>query len=274
MTDLETRMTAAPEVEREFQTVTRDLASARAKYEELLKRQMDAEVSEAAIAGGTADKFQRQVRRRRCRTSRRSRSASRSSRSRLVLALIAALTAIVFAQILDPTVRGVRDIRDILDVTPLTAVPVIERPGPQSRRLADRHRAAAFSTRNSLTRRPFMSIIEEAVRKNAERHRQSPAPIRCDRQTRLRRVPAAPVDTAHAQRFQPITLDKAALHDNLVLPQLQDAGALRAYKILRTRVLRRLEANQWHSFARHRRDGRRGQDAHRRSTWRSRWRRT
>ncbi len=57
MTDLETRMTAAPQVEREFQTVTRDLASARSKFEELLKRQMDAEVSEAAIAGGTADKF-------------------------------------------------------------------------------------------------------------------------------------------------------------------------------------------------------------------------
>jgi capsular exopolysaccharide synthesis family protein len=93
-----------------------------------------------------------------------------------------------------------------------------------------------------------MSIIEEAVRKNAERHRQSPPdPLRP--QTRLRRVPAAPVDTSHALRFQPITLDKAALHDNLVLPQLQDPGALRAYKILRTRVLRRLEANQWHSFA-------------------------
>jgi capsular exopolysaccharide synthesis family protein len=93
-----------------------------------------------------------------------------------------------------------------------------------------------------------MSIIEEAVRKNAERHRQNPPdPLRP--QTRLRRVPAAPVDTSQAHRFQPVTLDKAALHDNLVLPQLQDAGALRAYKILRTRVLRRLEANQWHAFA-------------------------
>ena len=57
MTVLESRMTTAPEVEREYQIVNRDLASARAKYDELLKRQMDAEVSEAAIAGGTADKF-------------------------------------------------------------------------------------------------------------------------------------------------------------------------------------------------------------------------
>jgi protein-tyrosine kinase len=94
-----------------------------------------------------------------------------------------------------------------------------------------------------------MSIIEEAVRKNAERQNRQAATDPLRGQARLRRVPTTPVDTSHAQRFQPVVLDKAALHDNLVLPQLQDAGALRAYKILRTRVLRRLEANQWRSFA-------------------------
>jgi protein-tyrosine kinase len=94
-----------------------------------------------------------------------------------------------------------------------------------------------------------MSIIEEAVRKNAERQNRQGATDPVRGQARLRRVPTAPVDTSHAQRFQPVTLDKAALHDNFILPQLQDAGAVRAYKILRTRVLRRLEANQWHSFA-------------------------
>jgi polysaccharide biosynthesis transport protein len=128
MTDLETRMTAAPQVEREFQTVTRDLAGARSKFEELLKRQMDAEVSEAAIAGGTADKFKIK--------SAASLPDKPAKPKRIAifavaaaLALIAAMTSIVFAQILDPTVRGIRDIRDLLDVTPLTAVPVIERPG-------------------------------------------------------------------------------------------------------------------------------------------------
>jgi succinoglycan biosynthesis transport protein ExoP len=127
MTDLETRMTAAPQVEREFQTVTRDLASARSKFEELLKRQMDAEVSEAAIAGGTADKFNIKsaatVPDRPAKPKRIAIFAVAAA-----LALIAAMTSIVFAQILDPTVRGMRDIRDLLDVTPLTAVPVIERP--------------------------------------------------------------------------------------------------------------------------------------------------
>ncbi len=128
MTELETRMTSAPQVEREFQTVTRDLASARAKFDELLKRQMDAEVSESAIAGGTADKFHVKS------SATLPDKPAKPQRIAIfavavALAFIAALTSIVFAQLLDPTVRGVRDIRDILDVTPLTAVPVIERPG-------------------------------------------------------------------------------------------------------------------------------------------------
>ena len=50
-------MTAAPQVEREYANATRDLTIAREKYEQLLNRQMDAEVSEAAIVGGRADEF-------------------------------------------------------------------------------------------------------------------------------------------------------------------------------------------------------------------------
>jgi polysaccharide biosynthesis transport protein len=128
MTDLETRMSASPQVERDYQTVTRDLAGARSKFEELLRRQMDAEVSEAAIAGGTADKFHIKTR------PGLPDEPAKPQRIAIfavafALALIVGLTSIVFSQLLDPTVRGVRDIRDILDVTPLTAVPVIERTG-------------------------------------------------------------------------------------------------------------------------------------------------
>ena len=50
-------VTAAPQVEREYSNVTRDLTIAREKYEQLLNRQMDAEVSESAIVGGRADEF-------------------------------------------------------------------------------------------------------------------------------------------------------------------------------------------------------------------------
>jgi uncharacterized protein involved in exopolysaccharide biosynthesis len=121
-------MSASPQVERDYQIVTRDLASARSKFEELLRRQMDAEVSEAAIAGGTADKFHVKT------NPVLPDKPAKPQRIAIfaiafALAIIIAMTTIVFAQMLDPTVRGVRDIRDILDVTPLTAVPVIEPPG-------------------------------------------------------------------------------------------------------------------------------------------------
>jgi uncharacterized protein involved in exopolysaccharide biosynthesis len=125
MTDLEGRMNTAPQVEKEYQAVTRDLDSARAKYQDLVKKQMDAEVSEAAIANGTADKFhikaQPTVPDKPAKPKRLAIFAVA-----VAFAMVAAVTSIVLAQLLDPTVRGVRDIRDILDVTPLTAVPVIE----------------------------------------------------------------------------------------------------------------------------------------------------
>lgn len=128
LSGLEGRIVAAPEVEREYQAVTRDLASARAKYDELLKRQMDAEVSEAAIAGGTADKF-------RVKSSPKI-PTEPAKPARLgiaiiaiVLGVVASLTSVIMAQLFDSTVRGARDIQDILGVAPLTAVPVIKRSG-------------------------------------------------------------------------------------------------------------------------------------------------
>ena len=57
MSGLERNVTAAPQVEREYSNATRDLTIAREKYEQLLNRQMDAEVSEAAIVGGRVDEF-------------------------------------------------------------------------------------------------------------------------------------------------------------------------------------------------------------------------
>lgn len=94
-----------------------------------------------------------------------------------------------------------------------------------------------------------MSIIEEAVRKTAERYQRPAPPEQPTGRPRLRRVPPTASETANVRRFQPVTLDRAILEENSILPQITDPGALRAYKILRTRLLRRLEANQWHSFA-------------------------
>lgn len=146
LSDLESRLHAAPEVEREFQEVTRDLASARAKYDELLKRQMDAEVSEAAIAGGTVDEF------RVAQKASVPREPAKPARLAiflvsLVLATAVAFAAVVAAQFLDQTVRGVRDVRDILNVTPLAAVPVIETAGTVQAR---RRQAVMFVARTAI----------------------------------------------------------------------------------------------------------------------------
>lgn len=94
-----------------------------------------------------------------------------------------------------------------------------------------------------------MSIIEEAVRKTAERYQRPASPEQGTGRPRLRRVPPPATETANVRRFQPVTLDRAVLDENNVISGASDPGALRAYKILRTRLLRRLEANQWHSFA-------------------------
>jgi len=124
LTQLEDRLNLAPQVEREYQTVTRDLASARAKYEELVKRRMDSEVSEAAIAGGRADKFQV--------VQQPSVPTEPAKPPRLALVLIGfvlagviALSVTVAVEAMDQTVRGSRDVRDILQVSPLTSVPII-----------------------------------------------------------------------------------------------------------------------------------------------------
>ena len=124
MEQIEERLAMTPQVEREYQTVTRDLTSARTKYEELVKRRMDSEVSEAAIAGGRADKFRV--------VQAPSVPAAPAKPKRLamlmiglVLACIIAVSTTVAVEAMDQSVRGSRDVRDILGVTPLASVPMI-----------------------------------------------------------------------------------------------------------------------------------------------------
>ena len=124
LTGLEKNVTSAPQVEREYANATRDLTIAREKYEQLLNRQMDAEVSESAIVGGRADEFRL--------ISSPMLPGLPSKPERLAILLIGlvasvllALTATVAAEALDPKVRGARDVRDLLSVSPLVAIPTI-----------------------------------------------------------------------------------------------------------------------------------------------------
>ena len=54
-----------------------------------------------------------------------------------------------------------------------------------------------------------------------------------------------------ADRFPDVgwALDPAVLERNCVLPQVADRSALRAYKILRTRLLQRLAVKRWRTLA-------------------------
>jgi uncharacterized protein involved in exopolysaccharide biosynthesis len=125
LNDFESRITTSPEVEREYQQLTRELNIAREKYNELLSRQMDAELSEAAIAGGRGDEF------RLMQSPGVPGSPAKPARLAIALlallaAVLAGLTAAVFAESVDPTVRGERDLRQILKLTPLATIPEIE----------------------------------------------------------------------------------------------------------------------------------------------------
>jgi uncharacterized protein involved in exopolysaccharide biosynthesis len=140
---IERNVTAAPQVEREYANATRDLAIAREKYEQLLDRQMDAEVSEAAIVGGRADEF------RLIQSPMLPSLPSKPQRLAILLigfvaALALGLTVTVAAEALDPKVRGARDVRELLNVSPLVAIPTI-RNSRSRRRSAWRFAAASAS---------------------------------------------------------------------------------------------------------------------------------
>jgi len=100
-----------------------------------------------------------------------------------------------------------------------------------------------------------MSIITEAMRKAALQRTSGPAAATQSGSAVTRRVRTRSSNAVRAEnadsvmRFQSTTLDQAALAANKVLPQLTDRPARRSYKILRTKVLQKLEANQWRSFA-------------------------
>ena len=89
-----------------------------------------------------------------------------------------------------------------------------------------------------------MTVIEKALsRIQAERPPNDGA---------TPRAPADPISTTQSRaplQFRTVTLDAAILEHNCVLPQIADRAVLRTYKILRTRLLQRLAAKNWHSVA-------------------------
>jgi protein-tyrosine kinase len=95
-----------------------------------------------------------------------------------------------------------------------------------------------------------MSVIEEALRKNSAQRtgvRGSSSFLSGSRLSRPAPGAAAIAETS-ARLFRPAATDPEAMERNHILLGVSDMAVARAYKILRTRVLHRLHANNWHSI--------------------------
>ncbi len=93
-----------------------------------------------------------------------------------------------------------------------------------------------------------MSLIEEVMRRQA--HERSgavaaAAPAAGLASARLARPAHAPAADVPIVSFRSASLDPDSVERNRVLLRISDIGVSRAYKILRTRVLHRMNANGW-----------------------------
>jgi uncharacterized protein involved in exopolysaccharide biosynthesis len=132
-TQLDSHMASTPEVERDYEAITRDLGTAHAQYDQLMNRRMEADVKSASITSGESDKFsliQRPL---------LPKAPSQPSRVAIGLlgligAIVVGLMGTVLAEALDSSVRGARDIRIGLNETPLSAIPKIRNSISKRRR--------------------------------------------------------------------------------------------------------------------------------------------
>jgi uncharacterized protein involved in exopolysaccharide biosynthesis len=118
-------LVSSPQVEKDYEVLTRDVTLAREKYDELLKRKMDAEFGAAASLAGRGDEFHLIL------SPALPSSPSKPSRPGIlvigaIIAAILSLGAVLFAEAIDPNVRGRRDLADLLQVSPLAVVPEIQ----------------------------------------------------------------------------------------------------------------------------------------------------
>jgi uncharacterized protein involved in exopolysaccharide biosynthesis len=147
-------LVASPQVEKDYEVLTRDVTLARDQYDELLKRKMDADFGAAASLAGRADEFHL------IDAPVVPLSPSKPSRPGIlvigaILAVALALGAAFFAEAVDPNVRGRRDLAEILGVSPLAVVPEIR--NSVSRKL--RFRQTATLTVCLLLSVPIMYLI-------------------------------------------------------------------------------------------------------------------
>ena len=121
---LDSHMASTPEVERDYEAITRDLGTAHAQYDQLTNHRMEADVKSASITSGESDKFSL------IKKPELPREPAKPSRLAIGLlgligAIVVGLMGAVLAEALDSTVRGSRDIRAGMNETPLSVIPKI-----------------------------------------------------------------------------------------------------------------------------------------------------
>ncbi|HEY7888890.1 MAG TPA: GNVR domain-containing protein [Steroidobacteraceae bacterium] len=123
--DVEGHVEAAPQVERQYKGLALNLQLAQTKYNQLLKYQMDAQLTSQAIASGRSDRIRI--------LEQPSVPLAPGKPKRLaiavvglMLAILLSLTAVVIAESVDQSVRGSRDIRRVLALSPLGVIPEIQ----------------------------------------------------------------------------------------------------------------------------------------------------
>ena len=122
---MQQRLDKTPAVAQQYDQLTRGLDLARAKYDDLMKSQMDSELTAEAILGGRSDEL---------RVVNNPIVPDRPAKPRRVafvvigaiLAFVLSLSAVIVAESLDQTVRGSRDVRRVLALSPLAVIPRIQ----------------------------------------------------------------------------------------------------------------------------------------------------
>jgi polysaccharide biosynthesis transport protein len=130
---LEGRVEAAPQVERQYKALALNLQLAQTKYDQLLKYQMDAQLTSQAIASGRSDRIRIVEQPSEPLTAAKPKRTAIAAVG-LMLAFLLGLTAVVIAESVDQSVRGSRDIRRVLGLSPLGVIPEIQDSATARRR--------------------------------------------------------------------------------------------------------------------------------------------
>ncbi|MGI9202780.1 MAG: hypothetical protein ACR2Q3_02150, partial [Woeseiaceae bacterium] len=121
----ESLLLQSPQVEREYLALDRDYNQAVAEYNEVIKKQTDAQRAQQLEVSEKGERYVLQ------RRAQEPVSAAFPNRIAIIIlgmifAVGCAFGAVVFSESIDPTVRGTRDLRNILDMPPIAVIPVLE----------------------------------------------------------------------------------------------------------------------------------------------------